>query len=124
MADEQPVNYVNPPITVHYRNLIRAQDGALRSRCPFCADGVLLLVRHQETAKLLDLDRCIGCGQSVVYADLKEAFPMVHDDKAETKYDREVGFVCRRCGHDVTPVYTGNALTSFHCTHCDEDFMP
>lgn len=75
MVDKLPVNIMRPPITVHYLNLVRAGDGVLRSHCPFCAEGTLPMARHRDTLKLLDQDRCVSCGQAVVYADLKGAFP-------------------------------------------------
>ncbi len=123
MADELPVNFTNDPITVHYLKLARAGDGVLRSHCPFCADGVLLMVRHKEMSQLIDQDRCVSCGQAVVYADLKEAFPPDNNnEKRETRYDRDAGFPCRKCGYTTVPIYQGNALIGFYCDNCKEDF--
>lgn len=125
MADELPANITNPPLTVHYLSLARITTGSLKSHCPFCAEGTLPMERHPRTLRLIDQDRCVSCGQAVVYADLKEAFPSgSSDEKQETRYNRDAGFPCRRCGTPVTPVFQGNALISFYCPKCQEDFMP
>lgn len=123
VVDKLPVNCEKPAITVYYRNLSRAGEGVLRSDCPFCVDGTLMLLRHQTTGKIVKYDRCIGCGQAVVYADLDQAFPSADENK-ETMYERTAGFPCRVCGTTVMPSHQGNALVGYHCPSCNEDFMP
>lgn len=124
MAEERPVNLGKPALTVYYLNLKRAEDGVLRSHCPFCAEGALLIARDPKTLKMIDQDHCISCGQAVVYADLREAFPPGDDETKESRYNRDAGFPCRVCGHTVKPVFQGNTLVAFFCTHCNEEFMP
>ena len=41
----------------------------MRRDCPFCTDGVLPVQRDQRTMRVRSTDRCMGCGQQVVYTD-------------------------------------------------------
>ena len=60
-------------IEVEHKNLIRFNDDSMfRSNCPVCEDGILLVRRDNETFKLLAEDRCIACGQRVIYTDIDE----------------------------------------------------
>ncbi len=40
-----------------------------RSKCPACDEGILLVLRDQVTHALINVDRCVGCGQTVIYTD-------------------------------------------------------
>jgi len=40
--------------------------------CPVCEKGVLMGSRDQETFQFLNEDRCLLCGQLVVYEDIKD----------------------------------------------------
>lgn len=47
----------------------RSSDSPYRSRCPVCDTGVLFVLRNQTTLQLRREDRCMVCGQAVVYDD-------------------------------------------------------
>ena len=67
------INKDAPAIMVPHSTLTRAsEESVFRSDCPVCKKGVLLVGRDQETFELLEQDRCILCGQVVVYTDIEE----------------------------------------------------
>lgn len=66
-----------PLIDVRHSELKRWSESCFKSCCPACKEGVLLVYRNPETFKLVRMDRCIVCGQTVRYLDDKiglEAF--------------------------------------------------
>lgn len=63
-------NINKPIIKVKHAELTRTGDSAFRSECPTCKEGVLLVMRNQETFELEKLDRCMLCGQQFEYTDL------------------------------------------------------
>jgi len=66
------INLNKPPITVKHSELKRVSNSPYRSECPICKKGVLLMQRDQKTFKLLNKDRCILCGQLVIYEEINE----------------------------------------------------
>lgn len=67
------INKNAPVITVLHSNLTRANEESDYKRdCPVCKRGVLLVSRDQKTFELLATDRCILCGQQVIYSDIEE----------------------------------------------------
>jgi len=61
------------PIHVKHADLTRSSDDSrYRSECPVCGDGTLRVYRDPETLELLALDRCILCGQRVIYDDIED----------------------------------------------------
>lgn len=61
------------PITVYHSRLAIVDDmSTWRRECPFCPAGILPVTRHSTTLRLLADDRCLGCGQAVVYADVRK----------------------------------------------------
>jgi len=67
------INKNAPVITVLHSNLTRVnEESNYRSDCPKCKRGVLLVSRDQKTFELLATDRCILCGQQVIYSDIEE----------------------------------------------------
>jgi uncharacterized protein (DUF983 family) len=71
MADKPRVNNTRAPaIRVCHAKLQRCSEGSdYRVRCPACANGILLVLRDQVTFALINVDRCVSCGQTVVYTD-------------------------------------------------------
>lgn len=66
-----PPNMNKPPILVYHSNLKRhGQNSRFCSECPFCYEGLLWVVRDQETFRLQESDHCVSCGQRVKYADI------------------------------------------------------
>ena len=59
-------------ITLYHRNLLSVGDSMYRKECPFCSEGMFLIERDQETFILQVIDRCINCGQKVMWEDIKE----------------------------------------------------
>jgi hypothetical protein len=58
------------PIKVSHVNLTRfSEESPYRSVCPVCTTGVLLVSRHPNTFKLINLDRCTFCAQVIIYSD-------------------------------------------------------
>jgi len=57
-------------IVVKHKSLKRCGDSIYRSQCPVCEDGILLVYRDQKTFELLDVDRCVLCGQKFRYKDI------------------------------------------------------
>jgi hypothetical protein len=53
---------------------ILGEDSHYRRACPVCKNGLLLVARDMVTFELLDRDRCISCGQAVIYTDAEKAF--------------------------------------------------
>lgn len=68
---------MNPPLRVKYADLKRAGENALRSECPYCVGGILLMHRHPDTLEILEMDRCISCGQAVLYTDLEKGSVLI-----------------------------------------------
>lgn len=63
-------------IRLRYASLKPVVEGSLRVHCPFCADGVLLLMRDREPPyKLLEHDMCVSCGQLVEWLDFATMQP-------------------------------------------------
>lgn len=63
-------NVNNQPMLVLHAQLKRCADSSdYRSECPVCPDGVLPVTRHQKDGSICRFDRCIACGQIVVYLD-------------------------------------------------------
>jgi hypothetical protein len=59
-----------PPIKVSHASLRPASGESLyRKRCPVCETGVLLVYRDPVSFMLRSVDRCIHCGQQVIYTD-------------------------------------------------------
>lgn len=59
-----------PPVTVVHANLRRfTEESPYRSVCPVCETGVLLVNRDQKTFKLINVDRCTFCAQTIIYSD-------------------------------------------------------
>jgi len=44
------------------------------------------------------------------------------NEREETRYNRDIGTLCRVCGTMTTPTYFGNKQTGHHCSKCGEDF--
>ena len=66
-------NLYNNAVLVKHAELERADNNSMfRSICPVCKIGTLLVQRDQTTLKLLPQDRCLLCGQMVVYTDIDE----------------------------------------------------
>ena len=66
-------NATKPAITVKHSELkLVSSNSAFRSFCPACKDGVLPVSRDRETLELLALDRCLLCGQEVIYGDIED----------------------------------------------------
>ena len=64
-----PANIHTPYVLVWHSKLKRFDDGAYKSYCPVCDDGVLLIYRKTDSFKLSRKDYCMSCGQTVVYLD-------------------------------------------------------
>lgn len=63
-------NFHAAPLRVTHAKLqIASFESAFRRYCPTCVKGVLMVSREQETFSLIDVDRCIYCGQMVIYDD-------------------------------------------------------
>ena len=68
-----PSNFSNESIHVKHSDLTRFNhDSMYKSECPVCENGILLFYRDQETLELLPEDRCVSCGQRVIYDDIEE----------------------------------------------------
>jgi uncharacterized protein with PIN domain len=64
------VNIHAEPITACHAALRRASvDSDYRSVCPACNAGILPVTRDPKTLSLSNVDRCMHCGQIVVYTD-------------------------------------------------------
>lgn len=64
-------NRDSPVLSLLHSSLRRSDDGAFKSECPVCEGGVLLVNRHYRLRSITSLDRCVSCGQRVVYLDDK-----------------------------------------------------
>lgn len=63
-------NIHKEPIKVQYSLLKRwDEDSNHKSICPICG-GLLPMKRDHNTFLLLNYDRCVMCGQSVIYIDI------------------------------------------------------
>lgn len=68
-----PPNFGNEPVHVKHSDLPRfTHDSMYKSECPVCETGILLFYRDRETFELLPEDRCVSCGQRVIYDDIAE----------------------------------------------------
>lgn len=70
-----------PAIEVRHAELTRFGDSAYKSECLCCPNGVLLMERHPETFQLSEQDRCMVCGQRVIYLDIREVRMMEGDKR-------------------------------------------
>lgn len=62
-------NVHEPPLHVRHATLERlSSDSEFKVHCPACTDGLLLVSRNLDRV-ISSLDRCISCGQVVVYED-------------------------------------------------------
>lgn len=61
-------NLKNSIVYVNHSELTRADDGAFKSECPICNQG-LLLVRRDDDLNLSRYDTCVSCGQHFCYKD-------------------------------------------------------
>lgn len=79
-----PHNVRKPAIRVSHSNLKRWNDDSpYKSICPVCEKGPLLVCRDQTTFRLINVDRCLGCGQMFVYTDeIIGGEPVAQLDKA------------------------------------------
>ena len=69
------MNLDKPVIEIYHKNLKRASpdDSHYRSICPCCPNGILFVMRQQESPFILmPLDCCVSCGQQFFYLDLAE----------------------------------------------------
>ena len=57
-------------MVVQHAALRRWSDSMFKSECPRCHYGLLPVARDSMTFQLLDLDRCVLCGQRVRYTDM------------------------------------------------------
>ena len=64
------VNIEKPTLVVSHSKLKRSGESLYKSKCPACENGVLLMRRNLDTLRLEKEDRCISCGQAVLYDDL------------------------------------------------------
>ena len=66
----KPNNAHAPAMRVSHSSLERwSGESEFRSKCPACSEGILLVLRDQVTFQLINVDRCVACGQTVVYTD-------------------------------------------------------
>lgn len=66
------VNLNKDTIETKHSELKRwTDDSVYKSECPVCDDGVLLIMRDKNGI-LEKHDRCINCGQAVIYTDIEE----------------------------------------------------
>lgn len=81
----KPKNVHAPAIRVSHSQLARWGDESdFKSKCPACEKGLLLVMRDQTTFQLINVDRCVSCGQLVIYTDKfigGEPVYDVHKDK-------------------------------------------
>jgi hypothetical protein len=68
--DHPPINLNASPIEVRHADLLRVDDSKLKSHCPACEQGILLVHQNQTTLELEAEDVCILCGQRIVYTDI------------------------------------------------------
>ena len=65
-----PKNVNAPAIRVSHTKLERwSEESDFKSKCPACEKGLLLVMRDQVTFALINVDRCVSCGQTVIYTD-------------------------------------------------------
>jgi hypothetical protein len=70
-------NIKAPPMRVVHADLTDGGSSQFAKECPAC-DGGLLLVRRNDQYELMNVDRCLLCGQVVIYTDASIAgFPVV-----------------------------------------------
>ena len=99
----RPDNLHAPMMDVRHGDLKRfSDDSPHKSDCPVCPGGVLLMQRDRRTHELIDVDRCIGCGQAVRYTDLAEMKRARGTVAGDTKPDIQFAFAaCDDCGFDI-----------------------
>ncbi len=61
-------NWDNEIIHVNFYELVHF-DGNFKSECPVCNE--MLVMFRDNYGQLLAEDRCVGCGQRVVYDDIE-----------------------------------------------------
>jgi len=68
--DELVGSNANAPLVfVRHGELDRTDGSKYRSTCPKCKLGTLLVQRDSITTDILRKDRCLLCGQRVIYTD-------------------------------------------------------
>lgn len=82
MPDEPP-NLNKTLIRVAHDELERWDDGAYKSKCPACEEGLLLVRRDHKTLELERLDQCVSCGQQFYYTDSEVNGEPLVDTKAD-----------------------------------------
>jgi predicted RNA-binding Zn-ribbon protein involved in translation (DUF1610 family) len=69
-AKEYLKNIHEPPVEVVHSAMQRCSDESdFKSVCPKCPDGMLLVMRDQKSFQIINVDRCIVCGQQFIYMD-------------------------------------------------------
>lgn len=76
-------NINKPVLSIDHHQLDPARHDSPNkwsSTCPACDQGILPVIRDQTTLVILEVDRCLLCGQEVKYTDIedmrrKDAFP-------------------------------------------------
>jgi uncharacterized protein (DUF983 family) len=59
------------PMKVKHSGLVRLnRKSGYKSNCPVCVEGVLPMRRDTKNFQLEKEDRCLGCGQRVIYLDI------------------------------------------------------
>lgn len=71
MPDIAPENIHKSPLLVSWGKLEPVSGGMYKSTCPVCKRGTLGVYRNLDTMELQDNDRCMLCGQSFIYDDMK-----------------------------------------------------
>lgn len=79
--EDLPLRIYAPTMYVKHADLTRFGDSIFKSKCPITkCDGILLVHRNRENFHLEPIDRCIRCGQKVVYTDI-DAIKQLSGDK-------------------------------------------
>lgn len=68
MACPGGCNINNEPIFVFWFSLNRIEGH--KCECPVCFDGILTMLRSNQTGELLEYDSCVSCGQRFIYQDI------------------------------------------------------
>ena len=61
------------PVRIAHADLKAHGDGQFTKVCPSCDFGLLLGRRDDKTLELLNVDRCLHCGQQFIYTDTEIA---------------------------------------------------
>lgn len=86
-----PPNIHAAPLVVQHSDLELwdAENSRFKAHCPACKTGLLLVARDPQSLSLIRNDRCVSCGQRVIYTDDYIGGEAVGDN------------VCAACGHVV-----------------------